>query len=105
MSHLRTGIRRMFAYGPKVVSPLECLIVYRMARTAPREEAKVLLSQRGNATVYRSKPVLIVPYNPAVRLAMIRRTVRTLWPRAKGVAREKREAQVLFILGTALTPM
>ncbi len=48
--------------------------------------------------------VLVIPYNPAARLAMIRRTVKTLWPRAKGKARERREAQVLFILGTALTP-
>ncbi len=50
------------------------------------------------------RPVLVVPYNPTARLAMIRRTVKTLWPRAKGKTRERREAQVMFILGTALTP-
>lgn len=49
-------------------------------------------------------PVLVVPCNPTARLAMIRRTVATLWPRAKGAEREKREALVLHVLGTALTP-
>ncbi len=48
--------------------------------------------------------VLVVPYNPPARLAMIRRTVKTLWPRAKGKARERREAEVMVILGTALCP-
>ncbi len=51
------------------------------------------------------RPVhLEVPYNPHCRLSMIRRTVKTLWPRAKGKARERREAEVMVILGTALCP-
>lgn len=48
--------------------------------------------------------VLVVPYNPACRLKMIKRTVATLYPKARGEARERLEAQVMAILGTALTP-
>ena len=51
-----------------------------------------------------SYPVLVIPQNPTARLAMIRRTVKTLWPRAKGEARERHEALVMFVLGTALAP-
>lgn len=48
--------------------------------------------------------ILAVPYNPTARLAMIRRTVKTLWPKATGKARERHEATVMYVLGTALTP-
>ncbi len=48
--------------------------------------------------------VLVVPYNPTARLAMIRRTVKTIWSCANGETRKGLEAFVMQVIGTALTP-
>jgi hypothetical protein len=81
----RTTIRQMWEYGANA-------------------EGSLVLAKPLEGWTCKGQSVLVVPYNPTCRLATIKRTTKTLWPRAKGKRREEMEALVMYVLGTALTP-
>lgn len=87
MNRSRTAIRRIWVY-------------------ANASEFNAMLLTKGVAQSNPTKqvPVLVVPDNPVARIAMIERTLHTLWPDMTALQCIAQRELIETILATTLTP-